>query len=116
MLTDHHAMDFFCDSMKLLINGSAKIDEIDQVMDMDLDVHHAESAAPGVAVNTMADGMPASVALAAASYDGRRRLGLPTWEEGAPADFVVYTADPEEDISVTAQPAVVLIDGIRARL
>ncbi|HWQ10191.1 MAG TPA: flagellar motor stator protein MotA [Holophaga sp.] len=59
MLTDHHAMDFFCDSMKLLINGSAKIDEIDQVMDMDLDVHHAESAAPGAAVNAMADGMPA---------------------------------------------------------
>jgi chemotaxis protein MotA len=59
MLTDHHALDFFCDSMKLLINGSAKIDEIDQVMDMDLDVHHAESAAPGAAVNTLADSLPA---------------------------------------------------------
>ncbi len=59
ILTDHHAMDFFCDSMKLLINGSAKIDEIDQVMDMDLDVHHAESAAPGAALNAMADSMPA---------------------------------------------------------
>jgi chemotaxis protein MotA len=59
MLADHHAMDFFCDSMKLLINGSAKIDEIDQVMDKDLDVHHAESAAPGSAVNVMADSMPA---------------------------------------------------------
>ena len=59
MLGDHHALDFFCDSMKLLINGSAKIDEIDQVMDMDLDVHHSESAAPGTAVNTMADSMPA---------------------------------------------------------
>ena len=59
MLSDHHAMDFFCDSMKLLINGSAKIDEIDQVMDMDLDVHHAESASPGAAVNAMADSMPA---------------------------------------------------------
>jgi chemotaxis protein MotA len=59
MLADHHAMDFFCDSMKLLINGSAKIDEIDQVMDKDLDVHHAESAAPGAAVNAMADSMPA---------------------------------------------------------
>ena len=58
-LHDHHALDFFCDSMKLLINGSAKIDEIDQVMDMDLDVHHAESAAPGAAVNVMADGFPA---------------------------------------------------------
>jgi chemotaxis protein MotA len=59
VINDHHAMDFFCDSMKLLINGSAKIDEIDQVMDMDLDVHHAESAAPGAAVNNMADAFPA---------------------------------------------------------
>jgi len=59
MLGDHHALDFFCDSLKLLINGSAKIDEIDQVMDMDLDVHHAESAAPGAAVNNMADALPA---------------------------------------------------------
>jgi len=59
LLSDHHALDFFCDSMKLLINGSAKIDEIDQVMDMDLDVHHADSAAPGSAMNVMADGFPA---------------------------------------------------------
>ena len=59
MVHDHHALDFFCDSMKLLINGSAKIDEIDQVMEMDLDVHHAESAAPGAAVNNLADSMPA---------------------------------------------------------
>ena len=59
MLHDHHALDFFCDSLKLLINGSAKIDEIDQVMDMDLDVHHAEAAAPGAAVGDMADTFPA---------------------------------------------------------
>ena len=59
MLNDHHALDFFCDSMKLLINGSAKIDEIDQIMEMDLDVHHAESAAPGAAVNTLAGSLPA---------------------------------------------------------
>ncbi len=56
---NHHALDFFCDSMKLLINGSAKIDEIDQVMDLDLDVHHAEAASPGSAVTTMGDAFPA---------------------------------------------------------
>jgi chemotaxis protein MotA len=56
---NHHALDFFCDSMKLLINGSAKMDEIDAVMDMDLDCHHAESAAPGAAVNVMGDSFPA---------------------------------------------------------
>lgn len=60
----------------------------------------------------VADGMPASVAMSAASYEGRRRLGLPTWEEGAPADFVVYNADPEQDVSTTAWPAAVLIDGV----
>lgn len=58
-LHNHHALDFFCDSMKLLINGSAKIDEIDQVMDKDLDVHHAESASPGTAVGNMGDSFPA---------------------------------------------------------
>ena len=59
MLHDHHALDFFCDSMKLLINGSAKIDEIDQVMEMDLDVHHAESASPGASLSAVADSLPA---------------------------------------------------------
>ncbi|MEI6593508.1 MAG: flagellar motor stator protein MotA [Holophagaceae bacterium] len=56
---NHHAMDFFCDSMKLLINGSAKMDEIDMVMDADLEVHHAENAAPGIAVGNLADAFPA---------------------------------------------------------
>ena len=60
------------------------------------------------------DGMPASVAMAAASYDGRRRLGLPSWDEGAPADFVVYAADPEKDIDVIVHPQAVFIDGIRS--
>lgn len=56
---NHHALDFFCDSMKLLINGSAKMDEIDLVMDTDLDVHHAENAAPGASMGVMADAFPA---------------------------------------------------------
>ena len=59
MLNNHHALDFFCDSMKLLVNGAAKTDEIDQVMEQDLEVHHAESAAPGAAINNLADSMPA---------------------------------------------------------
>ena len=56
---NHHAMDFYCDSMKLLINGSAKMDEIDQAMEADLDVHHAGAAVPGAALAEMGDGFPA---------------------------------------------------------
>jgi chemotaxis protein MotA len=59
ILHNHHALDFFCDSMKLLVNGAAKSDEIDMIMDQDLDVHHAEAAQPGAAINTLADSMPA---------------------------------------------------------
>jgi chemotaxis protein MotA len=59
MMHNHHALDFFCDSMKLLVNGAAKADEIDQIMDQDLDVHHAEAAMPGAAVGDMADSFPA---------------------------------------------------------
>lgn len=56
---NHHAMDFYCDSMRLLINGSAKMDEIDLAMDADLDVHHTLSAKPGAALNEMGDSFPA---------------------------------------------------------
>ena len=59
MLKNHHALDFFCDSMKLLVNGAAKADEIDLVMDQDLEVHHAETSSPGAALNSMADSFPA---------------------------------------------------------
>jgi len=58
-LNNHHAVDFFCDSMKLLVNGAAKSDEIDMIMDQDLDIHHAEAAIPGAAINNLADSMPA---------------------------------------------------------
>ncbi|MCL1893996.1 MAG: flagellar motor stator protein MotA [Holophagaceae bacterium] len=59
IMHNHHALDFFCDSMKLLVNGAAKADEIDMVMDLDLDVHHAESAVPGAVLNSFADSFPA---------------------------------------------------------
>ncbi|MCF2705767.1 amidohydrolase family protein [Arcanobacterium haemolyticum] len=58
-------------------------------------------------------GMPAALAMAAASYRGRALLGLPTWEDGAPADLVVYAGDPEKDIAEVHRPAAVYIDGIR---
>ena len=76
----------------------------------------AENGMAAELARAVADGMPASVALAAASYEGRRRLGLPTWDDGAPADLVIFDADPELDIDAAARPAAVLIDGILAPL
>lgn len=63
----------------------------------------------------VANGMPVEVALGAASWLGRARLGLPTWEDGAPADLVIYEEDPIADVSVVESPAAVFVDGIDAR-
>lgn len=68
---------------------------------------------PHELIDAVADGIPASVAMEAASYGGRARLGFSNWEAGEPADFVVYDHDPEENIAHTLRPASVFIDGIR---
>ena len=57
-------------------------------------------------------GFSASSVIAAATYRGRSLLGLPSWEEGAPADIVVYAEDPEKDISTVSRPAAVFVDGM----
>ena len=50
-------------------------------------------------------------ALGAASWSARRWLGRPGIEEGAPADLVVYDADPRVDLSVLAAPARIILRG-----
>ncbi|WP_323791885.1 amidohydrolase family protein [Nocardioides sp.] len=57
-------------------------------------------------------GMPAEYALGAASWRAREWLGRnATLEEGAPADFVVFDADPRVDITTVLRPACVVLRG-----
>lgn len=64
-------------------------------------------------VKAMADlGMSNEDALAAASWRARDWLGWnATLDEGAPADLVVYEANPLEDLSVLASPICVMLRG-----
>ncbi|HSV68190.1 MAG TPA: amidohydrolase family protein [Mycobacteriales bacterium] len=56
-------------------------------------------------------GMPAGEALSAGSWAARDWLGLPGLVEGAPADLVVYDADPTADLSVLDTPARIVLRG-----
>lgn len=58
-LGNHHALDFFCDSLKLVINYNSKPEDVEQAMNAELDAHHHESAITPGAVNRLADAMPA---------------------------------------------------------
>jgi len=63
-------------------------------------------------VQMLADcGLPVTHAIGAASWTARRYLGLPNLEPGAPADLVVYDADPRRDLDVLRQPAMIILDG-----
>ncbi len=56
-------------------------------------------------------GLPAEAALAAASWAARSWLGLPCIEEGAPADVVVYAADPRADLDTLQSPQRTVLRG-----
>jgi imidazolonepropionase-like amidohydrolase len=61
-------------------------------------------------------GIPPEDALGAASWRAREWLGLNgTLEEGAPADFVVYDADPRQDLAVLRTPSRVVLRGAVVR-
>ncbi len=56
-------------------------------------------------------GLTPRAALDAATWGARAYLGAPALEEGAPADLVVYDADPREDVGVLAHPRAVVLRG-----
>ena len=64
-------------------------------------------------IDAVEDGIPADIVMAAASFAGRERLGMPAWQQGAPADFVVYSEDPQKNIEAVRTPVAVFIDGLR---
>ncbi|MGH8887693.1 MAG: amidohydrolase family protein [Egibacteraceae bacterium] len=59
----------------------------------------------------LAAGLPPEQALAAASWEARRFLGLPGIADGAPADLVAYPDDPRGDPDVLARPTLIMLAG-----
>ncbi|MEO3935756.1 amidohydrolase family protein [Dermatophilaceae bacterium Soc4.6] len=60
-----------------------------------------------------AAGLTPLEALSAATWSAREWLGRPGLEEGAPADLVVYQADPRLDVTVLASPHAIVLRGTR---
>lgn len=57
-LQDHHAVDFFCDTLRMSVSGSVDALALDQMMELDMEVHHHESQAPIAALSSVADSLP----------------------------------------------------------
>ena len=57
-LKDHHIRNFVCDTMRMAITGGASTFDVDQMMELDMDVHHAGATQPMSALTTVADALP----------------------------------------------------------
>jgi chemotaxis protein MotA len=54
---NHHVRDFVCDSLRMAITGIDAFD-LDQMIDLDMEVHHHGATVPTAALTTMADSLP----------------------------------------------------------
>ena len=57
-LKSHHALHFLCDTLRMAVSGGVEAMEIDQMMEVDMEVHHREAQEPVSALTTMADALP----------------------------------------------------------
>lgn len=58
-MSNHHAVEFFCDTMKILVTGGVQPHDLADMMEQDLDAVHAEENQVPDALQVSADGMPA---------------------------------------------------------
>jgi chemotaxis protein MotA len=58
LLANHHLMNFITDNLKVIITTNMAPHELDNLLDIDLEAHHAETGIPSVSINTLSDSFP----------------------------------------------------------
>jgi chemotaxis protein MotA len=57
VMKNHHVRDYVCDSLRMAITGVDAFD-LDQMLDLDLEVHHNDASQSTSALSTVADSLP----------------------------------------------------------
>jgi chemotaxis protein MotA len=57
-LRDPHACNFVCDTLRMAITGGVEPFDMDQMMELDMEVHHHDAMQPVSALATVADALP----------------------------------------------------------
>jgi chemotaxis protein MotA len=59
IMKDHFALDFICDTIRMMTMSLEDPHQVETAMEKQLEKHHHESLTPAVAMQNMADGVPA---------------------------------------------------------
>lgn len=59
IIKNHHALNFICDNLKVIISANVTPFELENVMEIEMESHHKEAMTPAHSVTKVADGLPA---------------------------------------------------------
>lgn len=57
-LANHHAVEFLCDTLKVVLSGGVPAHDLEELMDIDIEALHEEEHKPPAAVQVVADAFP----------------------------------------------------------
>lgn len=55
---NHHAVEFFCDALKMIVNGACDAEELEILLETEMETHHEENAISPSLINRISDAMP----------------------------------------------------------
>lgn len=84
VLADHHIIEFMTDYLRLMVSGNMDAFQIENLMDNEIDTHHAEGEVPVHCIAKIGDGLPAFGIVAAVMgvVHTMASVGLPPAELG----------------------------------
>ncbi len=57
-LSNHHAVEFLCDTLKVVLSGGVPAHDLEELMDMDIEALHHEEHKPAHALSIVSDAFP----------------------------------------------------------
>jgi chemotaxis protein MotA len=84
ILSDHHAVEFLTDYLRLMVSGNLNAFEIENLMDNEIETHHKEGEIPVHIIAKIGDGLPAFGIVAAVMgvVHTMESVGIPPSELG----------------------------------
>ncbi|MBC7502641.1 MAG: flagellar motor stator protein MotA [Herminiimonas sp.] len=84
VMSDHHIVEFITDYLRLMVSGNMDAFQIENLMDNEIDTHHAEGEVPVHCMAKLGDGLPAFGIVAAVMgvVHTMASVGLPPAELG----------------------------------
>ncbi len=84
VLADHHLMEFLTDYLRLMVSGNMEPMQLENLMDNEIETHHAKGEVPIQCINKLADALPAFGIVAAVMgvVHTMESVGMPPAELG----------------------------------